>query len=370
MSFKRFVQLACIIVTLFLPVHLILYQFTKEALAMPENILKRSAITGRFEPLKHVEATTNGDLARLSYLYRLGIDRMNVDTSDRLGYLNKDNEKDKQYPVVTVGDSFLLYNGDDMRFTSLLKDKLNANCYNMAANGVEDPFTFLQSDLKRDAKILVWESVERNITADAFTMEKVDLYYTDSKKKIDYVDRWDRKNTFYKQIRYVNSTNFKFLINNLSYFLNGKPLIGEVDIVKLKSGKDLLLYKNDLISFQRQNFSKDLKHSVEFITYIDRELKKAGITLIYFAVPDKYDAYYERITDEQKLKNDAHFIEHLTRELQKNNVIALNLIDPFRTAIGQGKDLYHFDDTHWNSDGAEIAAKMVAQEIKIRGLLD
>lgn len=370
MSFNRFVQILCIFVTLFVPVHLILYQFTKEALAIPENILKRSAITGRFEPSKHVEATTNGDLARLSYLYRLGIDRLNVDTSDRLGYLNKDNDKNKPYPVVTVGDSFLLYNGDDKRFTTLLKNELNVNCYNMAANGVEDPFTFLQSDFKSDAKILVWESVERNITADAFTMEKVDYYYTDSKKKMEYVDLWDRKNTFNKQIKYVNSTNIKFFINNLSYFLNGKPLIGEVDIVNLKSGKDLLFYKNDLISFQRQNFSKDLQYSVEFITHIDRELKKAGITLVFFAVPDKYDVYYERITDEQKLKNDAHFIEHLTRELQKNNVIALNLIDPFRTAIGQGKELYHFDDTHWNSDGAEIAAEMVAQEIKTRGLLD
>lgn len=370
MSFKRFVQSACIIASLFLLVHVILYQFTKEILAWPEKIIKRSAITGRFEPSKHVEVASIGDLARLSYLYRLGIKSVNVETSDCLGYLNKDTDKNKQYPVVTVGDSFMLSNGDDKRFTSLLKNKLNVNCYNMAANGVEDPFSFLQSDLKKDAKILVWEAVERNIKADTFNMEYYDYYAAESKKKTEYIDRWDRKQTSGKQFRIVNSSNLKFLTNNLSYFLIGKPLIGDADIAKLKNGKDLLFYKNDLISFQRQNFSEDLKHSVEFITYIDRELNSAGITLIFLAVPDKYNAYYEGIAGEKKLKNDAHFIESLAKELQKNNVIALNLIDPFRTAIGQGKDLYYFDDTHWNSEGAEAAAGLVAQEIQTRGLLD
>ncbi|NLI11031.1 alginate O-acetyltransferase AlgX-related protein [Pelotomaculum propionicicum] len=370
MSFKRFVQLSCIVVTLFLLVHLILYQFTKEALAWPERIIKRSAITGRHEPLKHVEVVTIGDLARLSYLYRLGTERVNVDTSDRLGYLNKNNDKSKQYPVVVVGDSFMLCNGDDRRFTDLLKNKLNINCYNMAANGVEDPFTFLLSDFKKEAKILVWEAVERNIKADTFNMEYYDYYFAESKKKMELVDQWNRQQNFNKQLKIVNSSNLKFVINNLSYSLTGEPLIGDADIAKLDNGKELLFYKNDLISFQRLNSSQDLERSVEFITRIDRELKNSGVTLIFFAVPDKYDAYYEGITGEKKLKNDAHFIESLTRELQKNNVIAVNLKDPFRTAIGQGKDLYHFDDTHWNTEGAETAAELVAREIKTRGLLD
>lgn len=370
MSFKRFVQSMCVILILFLVLHLILYGFTKETIHLSDIVMKRSSFTGRCEPLKQVEVTTIGDLARLSYLFRLGVYRTVVDTSDIMGYLNKEYDVNTPFPVVTVGDSFMWYNGDDKRFTSILKNKLNVDCYNMSANGVEDPFTFLQSDLKKDAKILVWEAAERNISADTFHPKNIDFYYTESKKKIEHIDNWDHRETFSKQLRTINLSNLKFLINNVSYALSGKPPIGKVGIVKLKDGKNLMFYEDDLTSFKRQNFSTDLEHSVEFISHINKELKNCGITLIFFAVPDKYSAYYEEIFEEEKIKNDARFIEHLTSELQKKDVIAINLIEPFRNKIRQGSDLYHFDDTHWNGDGAEIAAELAAKEIQKRGLLD
>jgi len=370
LSYRRFVAWSCITLILFFMLHLILYQFTKEALAFPEKILKRSAITGRCEPSRHVEITSIGDLARLSYLYRLGVARKVIDTSDRMGYLNKERGENVRFPVVTVGDSYMWYNGDEKRFSSLLERNLNVNCYNMAANGVEDPFTFLQINLKRDARILIWEAAERNISAGAFNIEKINDYYSESKKKMDYADGWDQKQVLHKQFRVINSCNIKFLINNLSYTLAGKPLIGEVGIVKLKNGRNLMFYKNDLVSFKRQSFSEDVSHSLEFISYVDRRLKAEGITLIFFVVPDKYNAYYDEIAYNQKTESEHHFIKDLINELQKNGVIAINLIDPFRNKIKDGFDLYHFDDTHWNSLGAEIAAELVAKEIYKRGLLN
>lgn len=370
MSYRRFVLWSCVTLTIFFILNLILYQFTKEALVFPENILKRSAITGRCEPSRHVEITSMGDLARLSYLYRLGVDRKVTDTSDRMGYLNKEHSENEHFPVVTAGDSYMWYNGDENRFTSLLEYKLNVNCYNMSANGVEDPFTFLQSSLKRDARILVWEAAERNISAGAFNIEKINDYYSESKKKMEYTDWWDKKQALHKQFRVINSSNIKFLVNNLSYTITGKPLIGDVGIVRLKNGNELMFYKNDLSSFERRFYSEDLTRAADFISYINKRLKADGITLIYFAVPDKYNAYYDEIMDGEKIKKDARFIEHLNDELQKRDVITVNLFEPFRNAIGQGSDLYHFDDTHWNEDGAAIAAELVAQEIQKRMILD
>jgi len=370
MSYKGFVKSTCLILSLFLILHIILYQYTKEVLALPDKILKKSAFTGRCEPSKHVEISTIGDLARLSYLYRLGVERTVSDTSDGMGYLNKEYGENQVFQVVTVGDSYMWYNGDDNRFTSLLQNKLNVDCYNMSANGVEDPFNFLQSNLKENAKFLIWEAAERNITADTFNVEKINYYYSESKKKNEYIDRWDPKKTSHIKLRVINSSNIKFLLNNLSYTLAGKPLTGEAGIAKLKNGRDLLFYKDDLTSFKRQGFSEDLTHAVEFISYIDKKLKDEGIILIFFAVPDKYNAYYDEIIERQKINNDTHFIEHLTNELHKKNVIAINLINPFRNRIKDGFDLYHFDDTHWNSLGAEIAAELVAQEIKKRALLE
>lgn len=370
MSYRRFVAWSCITLTLFFMLHLILYQFTKEALAFPEKVLKRSAITGRCEPSRHVEITSVGDLARLSYLYRLGIARKVTDTSDRMGYLNKELGKNVRFPVVTVGDSYMWYNGDEKRFTSLLEHKLNINCYNMSANGVEDPFTFLQSNLKKDARILVWEAAERNISAGTFNIEKINDYYSESKKKMEYADRWDQKQAQHKQFRVINASNIKFLINNLSYILTGKPLIGNVGIVKLKNGNELMFYKDDLSSFERRFYSEDLTRAADFISYIDKRLKAEGITLIFFAIPDKYNAYYDEIMEGEKIKKDARFIEYLNNELRKRDVIAINLFEPFRNAIGQGSDLYHFDDTHWNEDGAAIAAELVAQEIQKHIVLD
>ncbi|OPY58757.1 MAG: hypothetical protein A4E55_00631 [Pelotomaculum sp. PtaU1.Bin035] len=370
MSYKYFVKQFTIIIIFFLIFHIIIYGFTREALSLPDKFIKRSIYTGRHEPLQHVEVTAFGDLARLSYLYRLGVRREVVDTSDEKGFLNKKYGENLVYPVLTVGDSFMLCNGDDGRFPILLQNQLNTNCYNAAANGVQDPFSFLQSDLIKNTKVLVWESVERNISSDSFNVGKIDFYYTESKKKNDYVENWDRKKTYRKQLEVVNSSNIKFLVNNLWYSITGKPALDKVDIVKLKNGRELMYFQDDLISFNKTENFEDVCQIAEFISYINTQLKAKGITLIFLAVPDKYNAYYGEIVEEQKIKNDPRFIERLTSELQNRNVIAVNLIDPFRNEINEGRDVYHFDDTHWNNNGAEIAAELVAREIKKRGLLD
>ncbi|HOV80025.1 MAG TPA: hypothetical protein PK728_07920 [Bacillota bacterium] len=370
MSYRLFTWLTCLILALFLIFHLILYQYTKEILFLPEKVLKRSAVTGRCEPSRHVEVTATGDLARLSHLYGLGVYRTVADTSDSRGYLNKEHVENASFPVVAAGDSFMWYNGDEGRFTSLLEKKIGAGCYNMSANGVEDPFAFLQSDLQKSAKVLVWEAGERTITADTFNPAKTGFYRAEAKRKLEYRDNWDGEKTFKYRLRVINSSNIKFLVNNISYAITGKPLLGKVSIARLKNGRDLMFYKDDLASFGRPGNPGDLKLIVDFISSVDRELKDTGTTLIFFAVPDKYNAYYEQITDDWKIQPDSDFIRKLTGELQKNNVIAINLIDPYRDRIRQGAELYHFDDTHWNCSGAEIAAELVAQEIKKRGLLD
>ncbi len=88
MSYTNFVKSFCLIIIIFITVHVILYQYTKEALALPDKFIKKSSLTGKYEPLQHIEVTAFGDLARLSYLYRLGVIRQVVDTSDKMGYLN------------------------------------------------------------------------------------------------------------------------------------------------------------------------------------------------------------------------------------------------------------------------------------------
>ncbi|BAF59268.1 MAG: hypothetical protein HPY89_04275 [Pelotomaculum sp.] len=370
MSHKKFVRLFCLITGTFLIFHLFLYGFTRKPLALPEKLLKRSAVTGRHEPMKQAEAETIGDLARLSYLYRLGVPRVVRETSDEMGYLNKNYGGRAVFPVVTVGDSFMLFNGDGQRFNNLLEQILGVNCYNMAANGVEDPFAFLQGGLIKEARVLVWESAERNISADVFNLANVPCYYANARKKLEYNENWEKKGKSPKRLRAVNLANVKFLINNLAYLAAGKPLLGDAGLVRLKNGKELLFYKNDLYSFKRPNFEQDLRRSAEFIAYVDRELKKHGITLIFLAVPDKYNAYYEQIADEEKLSGDARFIDRLTEELKRNGVLAVNLIGAFRDEINKGNDLYHFDDTHWNTAGAGLAARLVAEEIKRHRLLE
>jgi hypothetical protein len=349
--------------------NVILYCFTKNVLTLPDRVIKRSSVTGKFEPSKQSVTEIIGDLARLSYLYNIGVNRTVAETSDSSGYLNIDYSENKAFPVVTMGDSFMYYNGDSERFSTLLQNILKENCYNMSANGVEDPFTFFQNDLVKKPKVVVWGFVERNINSRDFNPERINLYYTSSKKKIDYAEKWERNN-FKKQFRLINSSNFKFLLNNLSYYLAGKPLLGEANIVKLKSGRELLFYKNDLTSFNRQSFTEELNLCVQFITYVNEEFKKRGITLIFVAAPDKYDAYYNEILDEQKISCDTDFLYLLSQELRGKNVIAISFTDVFRKRISEGNHLYHFDDTHWNIEGAQIAAELVAEEIRDRHLLD
>ena len=370
MSYKKLVYRMVCFLVIFLFFHLFIYYgYTGEPLELPDKLLKKSAFTGRHEPGKTVEVTTFGDLARLSHLYRLGIRRTVTDTSDSLGHLNPDYHSGKVYPVVTVGDSFMRFNGDGHRFDDLLEEKLGVPCYNMAAKGVEDPFVFLRSNFKNEAGVLVWESVERNVRAGAFNAQKINYYRQLAEKKAAYQETWADKSYRPKKFRQVNSTNVKFIINNIYFSLWGTAPLGDVRIARLQDGGKLLYYHEDLIYFQRPGFDEDLARAVEFVCRVDRELQENGVRLVFLLVPDKYNAYYAQIKPGEKPPRDSGFMRRLVEELQKNGVLAINLIDPYREMINGGIDPYHPDDTHWNSAGADRAAELVAAAIREHRLL-
>jgi len=370
MTDEKFVRLMICFLAAFLFLHLIIYYgYTGETLELSEKLLKKSATTGRHEPSKQVEVTAFGDLVRLSYLYRLGSRQTVTATSDSLGYLNPDYRPGKDYPVVTVGDSFLMVSSDENRFNALLGQKLGVPCYNMAANGVEDPFAFLQSDFVRRTKVLVWECVERNIQAEHFNINKMEYYHALAAKKAACVETWTKDSLRPHEFKQVNSANIKFIVNNLYFSLKGVPLLGEAGVARLKDGRKLLYFKDDLIYFQRPYFEEDLARAVEFICRINRELQKYGVRLVFLAIPDKYNAYYELIADETKPAAENRFIRCLVDELRQNGVPAANLLDPYRELIDRGIDPYPPDDTHWNNTGTDLAAELTADLITEHDLL-
>lgn len=73
--------------------------------------------------------------------------------------------------------------------------------------------------------------------------------------------------------------------------------------------------------------------------------------------PDKYDLYYDYITDKHNFTKPVFFdnFEKLNKEY-----IYINSKEILTKELDRKKDIYYFDDTHWSP----IAAQLMAQEIK------
>jgi hypothetical protein len=118
------------------------------------------------------------------------------------------------------------------------------------------------------------------------------------------------------------------------------------------------------------------------------EVKAQGGRFLLVYVPSKERLYWRNLWDEQDiahfldlttpLRSYAEFNAHVDDQMElvqafarKNNVEFLNLTGQFwERTILHGDVLYNFADGHWNADGNELAAQIIATYINLAELED
>ncbi len=336
------------------------------------------------------ERLAYGDLSRLSYLNGLRhyVKLFNNDSTEYIG-----NNKLKNFPIYTIGDSYTDYPDYPTRIASLISSELMTNVYNMTGQTVGAMMNFIVSDTINSSskpKVVIWEVVERTAACDHMTVLNFDKFYNEAlkikkivksgrvyssdeevkpyftkfrinsnKKQFKWYDLRGKVESWSLNHNPITSINLKFIINNLSYYTTGKLIRGSdlVNIVHLKNGDPLLFLDNERGSFlYGYNY---VNQTAEFVAKVNAILKEKGITLIFYVVPDKYNAYYNLFEDKYKSGEDHDFMGKLTYKLKEKGVHTFNLLPEFREKIEQGQDdVYIVDDSHWGMGGKQIAVNL------------
>lgn len=142
-------------------------------------------------------------------------------------------------------------------------------------------------------------------------------------------------------------------------------------------GKDGWLYfRNEIDYVNGGDLAKQapdknpLPHLLEFQKY----LAKHGVSLLFAAVPNKSDVYFERLPvsapqDPATIINP--YGRKFLRDLQNSGIEVVDLLPAFLSAKQDDpkskEALFQKHDTHWTDRGLEIAADLIADRIKQYG---
>ncbi|WP_122892777.1 hypothetical protein [Arcobacter peruensis] len=346
---KKFTYWLIILLSCFVCVHLILWQFTKKV--YPNN---------------HVV----GDLARMSYKFDLINLRNNIDTLEKK-HINFKEYENEEVDVITIGDSFSngAGGGENRYYQDYISSKFDFKVLNIPDisdknNYIDSILLLLNSDFfdKVKPKYIILECVQRNVHLN-IGLEKLNSNYSYVGNIFGKIkktkDIFNSHNKYKDNISFINNLNYNLVKYNLKFYLNGYGRYKNYYIEKLNKNmfssevQDELMFFRDDIDFIKYQSKNDIIKLNSRMNELARLLKEKGIVLYFMPAVDKYNLYRDNLVNKdnypkslffeylRNLDKDYIFIDTkkiLLEELNKSNVL----------------DLYHSDDTHWNTKARKL----------------
>ena len=282
---------------------------------------------------------------------------------DTLSRVN--TQKKSSYTVLIFGDSFSAQGCFSYQNYLAQSDSISVlYCdINKYGNSIETLYGALNDKLfdSIDVRYVVLESVERDFAKRGYELNKQTKLSTLPKPvthsgKINY-------NTSFPPPELV-----KFPLFSLLYHFSDNAFLSEVYQVKINrplfsgSRESTLLFSNlDLKNIDRYNNLKAVTNLNKVLNIVSKKLQEKSIKLIVLPSPDKYDLYYEYIT------NKANYTKPLFFDLMKQMDKNYGYIDSKKIlsqVLKTKKDIYFFDDTHWSPWGSQLIAKELSNIIQ------
>ncbi|MBN1307483.1 MAG: hypothetical protein JXA18_06175 [Chitinispirillaceae bacterium] len=117
----------------------------------------------------------------------------------------------------------------------------------------------------------------------------------------------------------------------------------------------------------QSELTNPLPHIIELKNY----LAEGGVDLLFVAVPNKEEVYFDRISDSVPVPAISLVYPYgrkFLADLQQAGVEVVDLLPAFLKAkaedVPAGIEVYQRQDTHWSGRGMEIAADLIAKRIK------
>lgn len=272
--------------------------------------------------------------------------------------------KKKTYKILTIGDSFSEQGKSG--YQNMLAGDFNILHIDrfISGNQIQKFIELCNGNFFDTYKVqyVILQGVERNLIKDIQNIDnksKIDI------DKIDSIIMHHKPQQINEGYNFFSRTTLRFPYLTFKYYTDKNYLAnGQVYNVELKTASlfsnhsnKLLFYIDDLNNTQQNNVPENAIKLNGILNQFSEKLKEKNITLIFLPSPDKYDIYYNYITDKQNFTKPMFFdnFDKLNKEY-----IYINSKEILTKELNSKKDMYYFDDTHWSP----IASTLIVQKIK------
>ena len=316
--------------------------------------------------LKYYSAAKEPDLLRIGLIpnvyqnYRPKF----LHTANRT-FDNLSNSNLKKYKILTIGDSFS--DQDVFGYQNILANDFSVVHVDkfISTNPIQTLINFANGDFFDNYNIeyVILQHVERHFIDSIARLrinDKIMLYEIDSiivnkeKRQTDYANK------------FFSRTTIKFPLYDLPKYFLQKNYLGNKQVYNVELVTDslfsnhsnkLFFYNLDLESTTKNNMKENVDSLNRVLNLIALKLRLRNIKLIVLPSPDKYDLYYDFISERKRFTKPLFF------ELMKFQIKDYIYIDSktiLTSKLKTQKDIYFYDDTHWSP----IASKIIVENIK------
>lgn len=319
-----------------------------------------------------------GDLTRTGYYSENNFGWNSIQEKIDDGQIKANQEYDRYYDVVIIGDSFSLsglWQSYFHQFTGL-------SVLTVAKSGGKDlnqVERFLDNAIYKAAppRLVIYESVEREYVknldrginncqiAPTPTVDVIRIteapFSAKSFTRLKHDSKLDLKPGYAANYLFNNMLRDFFNINKTTV---EKFHLTRNDLFSNRLSDDVLIYKIDLL---KEMWNSDQINSIACsLANIQNRVQSNGKTFfVFMPVPDKLTAYSKYIVNNGAIKKDI--IDMISHD-EKLHIHRLD--KSLKKAIQAGvKDVYLPSNTHWGSEGHKIAAKTMVDYLKESGVI-
>lgn len=310
--------------------------------------------TGKFYSNMKVKKEESG---RLAYHTPYGVKKMVIWVTDKYGYRKQNT--DKKIEVVIIGDSFIVGDGldQDEMLSERLERRLGVGVYPVATANIKS-FVNMPRFCENPPSIVVLEKLEDTV----HRLKKPDEKFV--KQKINFVRQVLCENPLIRFIDITQNRIFKAaMLNYTKARIRDWMGLKKFDYSKVKNfaGKSFLFYKRDITDRQKiANIDKILS----MLRMCEEYFNKRNIRFIFMPMPNKETIYYKVAGFEEQ----PTFLDELVVAARGVGIEVLDVKSAFDSALEKDSNavLYVSDDPHWNGNGTEITADLLADMIRTK----
>lgn len=271
--------------------------------------------------------------------------------TDNWGYRNR--HPNGHQDIVIIGDSFTagVKLDQDEILPEALSEKLHLNVYGFAPADI-NKFLVSKRFQADPPEIVILCRIERGLSnLPNVNLNAIKLKVSENSGNIIYKSELLEKLSIYSD-RIMKLPSLQFLRSYVQK--NDKPL-------PKRYGEDFFV-QGESSCAKKGVPDDDIEKIADLIHEYDKVIKAKNIRFIFAPIPDKETVYYRYFTDQK-----PDYLPRLIKKCRELGIETIDFHEPFIEANYEYNNrLYFTDDGHWNSDGVDLAAGILAQAISTR----